>query len=230
MSRFQCIAFDLDDTLLDTQRLLVPTAARESAQAMIDAGLDSDLARALAARESLFRENPRLPPYERMVARLGARPGADPEAVAEAGRRAFLGREVDPGIRPIPEAERLLGRLSAIYKLYLVTSGDSVTQMRKVEILGIAGRFKAVFAVDPSRGERKGQAFASILRSTGLAPDACLSVGNRVDTDLAEAKDLGWKTCWVRQGEYVHLNPETPSERPDFRIDRIDELIAACGL
>jgi FMN phosphatase YigB (HAD superfamily) len=227
---FRCVAFDLDDTLLDTCNLLIPAAARESAEAMAKAGLAASPEQALAARAELFRQDPRLPIYGRIVARFGVVPGADAGAVAEAGRLAFTRRDVDPSLVPFPAATKVLDALRAKYKLYLVTSGDSATQMRKVEVLGLEPRFDAVFAVDASRGERKGGAFAKILRLSGQPAELCLSVGNRVDTDIGEAKALGWRTCWLRHGEYVHMRPRGEAERPDFAIDRIEELIEACNL
>lgn len=228
--KFRCVAFDLDDTLVDTRRLLIPAAARECAQAMIDRGLRAELSQALAERERLHREKPRESVYERLVESFGVREGATPQDVAEAGRLAFHRRDVASGLEPFPAALGLLEILRRKYKLYLVTSGDSGTQLRKIEAFGLSGRFDGVFAVDPSKGERKGDAFAAILRLSGARPDECLSVGNRVDTDIAEAKGLGWKTCWVMQGEYARMLPENELETPDFRVEGLDQLVAACGL
>ncbi|MES2855591.1 MAG: HAD family hydrolase [Bdellovibrionota bacterium] len=79
-------------------------------------------------------------------------------------------------------------------------------------------------------GERKSQAFAAIMRGTGLPPDRFLSIGNRLDTDVSEAKRLGWKGCWIKYGEYASHTPVDEFETPDFQIDTLLELVSACRL
>ena len=53
---FRTIIFDLDDTLLETSRLLVPQAERESCLEMIAAGLDCDLDTCLKARRNFIKQ------------------------------------------------------------------------------------------------------------------------------------------------------------------------------
>ena len=80
------------------------------------------------------------------------------------------------------------------------------------------------------RGESKGQAFASILKSHGGEPVRYLSIGNRLDTDIAPAKRLGFKTCWVTYGEYAYTSPKDEFELPDYEIADMEELIPTCRL
>ena len=227
---FTCIAFDLDDTLLDTSRLLVPQAARESAAAMVAAGVATDVDGVLAARERLIKENPRAPLYDRIVAEFGMREGRPSTQAAIAGHSAFRRREVERDIMLSPTATELLARLRLNYKLYLVTSGDQATQMRKIEILQLAPYFQKIYLVDSDLGMRKGEAFAQIASLCGVAPHQCLSVGNRVDTDIAEARALGWRACWISCGEYARMLPSSFDETPDFKIERLEDLESACQL
>ena len=226
----KCIAFDLDDTLVDTARFLIPQAARDCVEAMIRAGLNAEFESAMAERARALAANPRADAYSALVARFGARAGASEDAIARAGREAFLRRKIDPSLRAFPAAAALLARLRGSYKLYLISSGDPETQARKVETVGLASAFDAAFYVDPLKGERKREAFARAQAQSGALPEECLSVGNRVDSDVAEAKALGWKTCWIRHGEHARLEPVDDRETPDARIDRIEELVDACGL
>lgn len=48
MAAIKCIAFDLDDTLVDTSQLLVPLAARQACEAMINNGVKGDIDTCLA--------------------------------------------------------------------------------------------------------------------------------------------------------------------------------------
>src|SRR3954469_15193475 len=56
MTDIRCIAFDLDDTLIDTSGLLVPEAARQACQAMKNFGLKCSLEECLRWREKLAKE------------------------------------------------------------------------------------------------------------------------------------------------------------------------------
>jgi HAD superfamily hydrolase (TIGR01450 family) len=63
----------------------------------------------------------------------------------------------------------------------------------------------------------------------GLEPDDCLMVGDRLYTDIAMAVDAGIDSALVLTGdstrEQVHRLP--PHHRPEFVLDRIDELLAS---
>lgn len=227
---FDVIAFDLDDTLLDTSLLLIPNAAREACQAMITAGLNARLEECLIKRDELARHGRRKNLYRELVTHFGTTGGAAPEQVARAGDQAFHNRSVEPTITPITGTTELLAKLRESYQLYLVTSGHPITQSEKIRILNIAGYFKKVLIVDATRDERKRDAFERIQAESGATAARHLSVGNRVDTDIAEARELGWKGCWVRYGEHAAMLPATKLEEPDFQIRQIMELKAACHL
>jgi putative hydrolase of the HAD superfamily len=229
--RYRRIVFDLDDTLLDTAGRLVPPAAREACNAMIRAGLKVDLDAALKERAAFIRREPRGNVYRHLVDTYGVRDGIRPEEVVNVGSRAFHEREVEHDIALFPGAMETLQHLShAGYPLYLVTSGNELTQRQKVALLRIEAFFRKVYYVDPSRGETKQNAFRQIMEREPGEAETFLSVGNRVDTDIAEAKELGWKTCWVRIGEYAHMGPRTKAETPDYEVSHIQDLVTVCRL
>lgn len=227
---FDHLVFDLDDTLLDTFQQLIPQAARESCRAMIEAGLATDEDSCLAERNEFVRTHPRQGLYKHLVQRFGVRPNVDPNHVAQLGYDAFHIREVESNIDLFPGAKELVHELAKNYRVHLVTAGNRPTQAAKIRILGISELFESIHHVDPTCGLRKRDAFQAIMSRTCARPERCLSIGNRLDTDISEAKILGWKTCWVRYGEYAHMKPRDEFETPDFEIDQIRELRAACGL
>lgn len=224
--RYRCLVFDLDDTLLDTHSQLVPQAARESCQAMISAGLNSTLETALAERANFIAHEPRGNVYAHLVRAFAVRDDSRPEDVVAAGYNAFHHRDVKENIQMFAGSREMLARLKEAYVLFLVTAGNVNTQRRKVEILEIEILFRAIHYIDPTRGQSKIDAFRAIERSEGGAPESYLSIGNRVDSDIAFAKVLGWDTCWVRAGEYAHMLPNSRNETPDYEILRIEQLEA----
>lgn len=227
------IIFDLDDTLLDTSGFLIPAAAREACQAMIDAGLNCDLETCLQTRTAILRSNPRSQVYRELAEKIGVRPATYPQAyvndVAFAGHKAFHIRNVEENIKLRDGATELLRSLQNKYRLILVTAGDPATQKRKIDLLNIAHFFSQIEIVDVLT-QTKQQAFKKLQEVYGGTPFEYLSVGNRVDSDIAPAKRLGWKTCWVRYGEHIHMTPETADETADFEVEELKDLPQACSL
>lgn len=224
------LVFDLDDTLLDTYGLLVPQASRDACAAMIKAGLKTDLATCLRAREELGRSGGRGDTYAEIVTKFGVNAGVDPTVVAELGSDAFYNRRVTGDLSLFDGAREMLLSLKNRYGLHLVTAGQEKTQFSKVDALKIADVFESIHVIDYRTGRRKGDAFAAIQRRTKLPALAHLSIGNRLDSDIADAKRLGWKTCWVRYGEHADDTPQNEFELADFAIDRIGELTSKCRL
>ena len=225
------IVFDLDDTLLDTYTQLIPRATRDACNAMIAAGLKAELEEAIEACQERAASTPRRDLFTSLVHKFGVKQGHDPLRIATAGNQAFYNRKVEPDITLFEGARELLQNLTEKgYVLHLVTQGHRQTQEEKVTILKIARYFDSISFIDPSKGERKRSAFAQVMKQSTRPPETHLSIGNRIDTDISEAKELGWKTCWVRYGEYKHLTPALPSEKPDFTITSLNELVEACRL
>ena len=223
------IIFDLDDTLLDTSGFLIPIAARESCQAMIDAGLNCDLETCLRTRTELLKTNPRSQVYRELAETIGVRADTYVNDVAFAGHKAFHSRNVEENIRLRDGAIDLLKSLQGKYRLLLVTAGDPKTQRRKIELLNIAHFFEQIEIVDVLT-QSKQEAFTKLQKEFGGTPFEYMSVGNRVDSDIAPAKRLGMKTCWVRYGEHVHMKPENADETADFQIEELKDLPQVCSL
>jgi len=222
--RFQVLLFDLDDTLMDTWGQLVAPAAREACAAMIAAGLDADLEACVRERERLFLAFPGQDVYQLLAERFRLRAGAEADKVVAAGDDAYFNRQVAPDIRPFDRVPALLADLSADYALHLVTSGHPATQTQKVAHLGIGAYFRSIHLVDSRAGETKGAVFEALLSAAACPAARFMSIGDRLDREIREAKALGMQTCHVHRGEFSHLHPRDPLEQPDYRIRHINQL------
>lgn len=228
MILYKHIVFDLDDTLLDTSGSLIPAAARRAIEAMVNAsGATENVEAWLSRRNAILRKDPGADIWLRLA-------GGDDE-VADIGRRAFFTHPIElvphEAMRLTEGAMDILNWSRERATLHLVTSGDDLTQKKKIERLGIASFFDSIQIVDathsPAGPLRKSEAFKRIAdNSPGVSSDCLVSIGNRVDTDLGPAKILGWKTAWVRYGEHAGLTPQRPEEIPDFEVASLGNLLS----
>jgi putative hydrolase of the HAD superfamily len=234
LSFFRHVTFDLDDTLLDTSGGLIPIAARRAMEVIVrekiaDLGVREAMIEALMIRRtSILREQPRADIWTSL---------ADGNVeLGEAARQIFLRpplENIPAGtVRPTDGAFELLKWTKANSTLHLVTSGDSTIQTEKINRLGIGDFFETMQIVEarPSPPNGKGPKYEAFLRTREKYSDVpakdFLSIGNRVDTDLGEAKLLDWRTVWIRHGEHSHLAPAKPSEIPDFEVATPSELLS----
>ena len=226
---FKALIFDLDDTLLDTSGQLIGPAAQDACQAMVKEGLDCTVEACVRRRAELVRRGVNQP-LEVIGREFGSRDDDSLDRIVQAGLRAFYEREVPANIKLFPGAFETLLQLKQHHLLFLVTIGSVPTQSRKLEILGIAPQFQKVFVVDISVDSDKTGALRKILMTTRLNPEQVLCIGNRIDSEIVQAKRLGMKTCWVRQGEHAFAQPRLKEETPDFTIRALRELVSLCKI
>lgn len=231
----QAIAIDLDDTLIDTSGLLVPTAARLACEAMKKAGLACSFEDCMRWRAELAPDHSHKEIFHLIARRAGATEPALPGAVGAdflgaVGAREFYNPAIPTPLPLLPDADETLKALEGKYLLFLVTSGVPETQWKKIRAAGLEARFQGIFVVDKFNGEHKGDAFQQILDVWKLEPASLLSVGNRLREEIRHAKRLGARTCYFEYGEHVGETPEKPEDNPDVRIKAWKELRTACRL
>lgn len=66
-----------------------------------------------------------------------------------------------------------------------------------------------------------------VLRGTGLQPDQCLMVGDRIYTDIQMAVDANMSSALVLTGEstLADVSATNPASRPTYVVERIDQLL-----
>lgn len=227
---FRVVIFDLDDTLLDTWAQLVQPAAREACQAMVAAGLATDVTTCLGKRAALFRQAPRADLYAALVACFGVdatrADGLDEAAhrrrVRDAGHDAYFKRDVRGPLQPFDGVHELLTELQEDHFLHLVTSGSPPTQQQKIDLLAIASYFHGIHLVDSPAGEKKETALRAIrARYAHVEAHHFLCVGDRVDREIRAANGLGMVSCRIRYGEFHHLDAQDAAEEPHHEFSEV---------
>lgn len=67
--------------------------------------------------------------------------------------------------------------------------------------------------------------FKMALEQANCTTDECVMIGDRIDNDIAPAKQLGMKTVWVRQGFSKYQSAKSVSVQPNFIVDKVSELV-----
>jgi FMN phosphatase YigB (HAD superfamily) len=215
------IVLDLDDTLYDTTRLLIPWADRRAVAAMRAAGLALGEDAALARIAELRRAG-----VARYWDALCAEHGVGPDCVA-VGEAAWLDYEPPP-MELEPAVARALDELGAMAPLVLFTMGHPRTQRRKAERLGLAARFADMRFIDSRAGAGKTETLASILADHGWPAADVVVAGDRVDGDVRAANKNGCRAVLVRRAvsEFAGVAPASPDEVPWRTIESIADLPA----
>lgn len=227
MSSIRVIAFDLDDTLIDTSGSLVPIAARRACEGMIAAGLNCSLETCLDLRKKWSVDVS----HREIFRRIAQLHGSDNiENLRQIGIQEFYNPPLPDQLPLMPGALDVLHYLQHKYVLYLVTTGVPQTQERKIKATNCQHIFKHTYIVNNTIGEKKSSAFADIIKREGIQPNELLAIGNRLSQEIRFAKTIGGKTCYFAYGEHVGELPQQPEDYPDFTVHHFDEIVATCHL
>lgn len=216
------IVLDLDDTLFDTTRLLLPWADRRAVAAMRAAGLDLDEETALARLLEL-----RAAGVVRPLAELVRERGAD-ASFADVGEATWFAYDPPP-MSLEPAVGRALDELAALAPLVVLTMGDVMTQRAKVERLGIAPRFAEVRYAPSHAPGGKTAALSELIVHFGWKPARVVVCGDRRDSDVRAGNRNGCVTVLVHRagGEFAAVAPESPDDVPWRTISHVSELPAS---
>jgi FMN phosphatase YigB (HAD superfamily) len=227
------VVFDLDDTLYDCYRQRVLVAHRYASKKMLAAGLRRSTGRRLTIasvfrlRLRLFREERNLDTLDRrLCARLGLQ-GKLAERIARVGYKAYFTCPVGR-LRLLPDSLPTLQRLHRCgVRLFILTAGDLSVQRTKVRKLGLdrLPYVQQVFYTGLRMGRGKIQRLRQVLRYEPN-PEKVLVVGDRPDSEIRAARELGMRAVRRVGGEFARTQPRHRLERPDFTIRRLSQLFS----
>ena len=225
------VVFDLDDTLYDCLGQRVLAAHHYACRKMLAANLRRYLGRRFSLdrlwrlRLRLFREERNLDTLDaRLLARLGLH-GAKSARLARFGRAAYFGFPVGR-LRLFPDTLPTLRRLHrAGVRLYVLTAGHRRVQKAKIRALGLhrLPYLHAVFYTGLLRGRGKLQYLRRVLRYEP-DPRRVLVVGDRPDSEIRAARQLGMWSVRHLGGEFARYQPRHRLEKPHFTLRRLSSL------
>ncbi len=225
--KIHSIAFDLDDTLLDTTRLLSPMASQAAFCILQDHGLKLGLDEC----EKLRQEWVKTISHKDFFKKLAIEYGTDKTLKSlDLANKAFYHPVIPSELPLLPEALNNLEILKSKYDLFLVTAGIEDAQMAKIKSLNISHFFKKIFIVDSFNQKRKFDAFSAILAENNIQPENLLCIGNSLSSEIKDARLIGAWACYFAFGEDRGSYPTDPLLQPHFTVSNHSELIKTCQI
>ncbi len=144
-----------------------------------------------------------------------------------------IGRLVDEGesmllepVELLDQVPETLHRVGRETRLVLITKGDLVHQLRKVETSGLAHHFSDVEVVH----EKDPDVYRSVIDRLGVAPERFLMVGNSVRSDVLPVLAAGGHAVHVPYHVTWELEQVHDHDEDVVELDSIGELPGWLGL
>ncbi len=222
----KAIAFDLDDTLLDTTGLLAPQYALATFDFMIQKGLSLSLIECELRRQELIKKISHREVFEKFANEFGT---DETRAALQQTIEMFYNPALPKRLPLMPGARDNINYLKDKYVLYLVTAGAEKSQLAKAYALGVVPDFKAVIVVNSLLKHRKKDAFESIIASEKIESENLLCIGNSISSEIKDALDIGALACHFEHGE-ARGEISDLIRPPHFHVKNHSELIKICQL
>ncbi len=131
--------------------------------------------------------------------------------------------------KPCPEADAVLRLLKIKYKLGIIAN-QQVGIRELLKESGWNGLFDVIMISDEVRLQKPDPTiFENALEMAKCAPSEAVMVGDRIDNDVAPAKQLGMRTVRLKAGVFGAQTPKSETETPDEEILSLTELPPAIG-
>jgi putative hydrolase of the HAD superfamily len=120
-----------------------------------------------------------------------------------------------------PQAQRVLGRLRADYRLILATKGDQDVQLMKIEESGLGSFFDKIYIFD-QKTERE---LKLIIEENGFSRRDSWSIGNSLRSDIKPALRLGLKAIWIPHYTWDYEEAEFEDSQDLFKVGSLEDCI-----
>jgi len=122
------------------------------------------------------------------------------------------------------DTARSLELLSSKFKIGIIANQELGTKER-LEKYGILQYIDLVVAsAEEGVAKPDRRIFEIALQRSDCKPSEAIMIGDRIDNDIVPAKLLGMHTIWVKQGFGQYWNIQGEDEKPDYIVNRIEEI------
>ena len=214
MAKYYCILFDADNTLLDFDA----AENKALAETLVEYGIEPDAGTLQTYRDinsELWRQLEK--GQIRRDKLMGERFTRFLKAINAAGdgvemNRCYLDHLSSHPDLMTPNVPDVLGELSEVATLAIVTNGFEKVQSRRVAESGIGAYLEDVFVSEKLDSEKPSRRiFDSALRALGVENrEHVLMVGDSLTSDIRAANRAGIDACWY--------NPEGKAAPPEYSI------------
>ncbi|MDP4083172.1 MAG: HAD family hydrolase [Bacillota bacterium] len=172
---------------------------------------------------SLFRKGYRKNTFNKALEQLGKI--CNEELIME---MINIYRTHTPTIELCEDAKWLINHLIDSVKLGVISDGYLSAQEKKVEALKLKGKFHSIVLSDLyGRQNWKPSPLPYVIVSQELncLHKECLYIGDNVNKDFITAKELGWKTIYIRRNDGIYFeSPVKPEYSAHYQIQNLKEL------
>ena len=212
------IIFDLDDTLIDSSGSIIPIKLKAALQAMMKAGLK--ISSPDAAFQTLLSINASAPNGKETLRTFLDNIRADARFLEMGVKEYYGGSETSFLVSPLPEALKILTELKENHDLAIVSTGNEKQQHLKLKKANInPALFHKIIVCE---GYNKKVHYKNLMKEFNSRPDNILVCGDKFETDLLPAKELGMRTAHLLWGRASSI--PIKGEGPDYSIRGLPEL------
>jgi len=126
----------------------------------------------------------------------------------------FYWKSINRMVKPMKHAEIVLQTLKKRgYKIALLTDSDGTKKIKydRIKITGILKYFDIIAYADDLKTTKPDIKFYRyIFRKLKVKPDFMIMVGDKPEFDLKLAKKLGFKTIWIKHGDWAMKEKKKP--------------------
>ncbi|MBW4566826.1 MAG: HAD hydrolase-like protein [Tolypothrix carrinoi HA7290-LM1] len=219
---FQTIAFDADDTLWhnemifqDTQKLLYQMLKPYADEEVIHQKLSK-----------IEMSNVRVFGYgitgfslsmieTALLVSGGQIPQSQIQYLIDCGKQML-----EAPIELLPDVRPTLEKLINSYSLMLISKGDLMHQMNKIERSGLAELFSLIEIVH----EKNNHIYKKIFQKHGITPSSLLMVGNSMRSDILPILEIGGSAVYIPYHVTSHVEMTTQSDIPADRFWQLESL------
>ena len=212
------IAFDLDDTLIDTSGAVTPYKLREVINLLLERGINiGSFSTAIQEMEALDKTCV----TSKDTVRLTLERYQALHLIDDAYALYSMPLPKDFMIPTTPHAKKVLQILRQRgYILTIVTGGKRAYQLEKLEKAGLEPSIFSKISIPED--SKKRPHYEDLLKEFLVPPRECIAVGDRIPMDLAPAHELGFRTVHMRWGRGLRWNKE---DWVDYSIHELSELL-----